>query len=357
MGEPVKYRILIGIMMCVFAMGEVGCSRPSVPKVWVAGWKEEAPLLVPRTGAKAVAAQGRIFVIGGGEGIPGPQTIHKTVEYTRIRPDGSVEAWKMASEMKTPRMFLAVAESRGVVYAVGGEFFPGGRMRLLNSVEWARIGSDGRLGPWMEGSPMLTPRRSPTTTVVGDYLYVMGGYNGTFLRTVERARIGPGGEPGPWELVPELMASARYIHGGAVHRDRIYVVGGHLMESGRGSSGAEWTTVYPDGRLNAWTPTSPLIQPRFLAGSTATDEFIFVVSGYDGRYLDSVERAQILPDGNLGPWKETTPLPTPREGPAVASHGRTLYVIGGSNQGDYLKSVERAEAGPEGQLGYWREGS
>jgi hypothetical protein len=126
------------------------------------------------------------------------------------------------------------------------------------------------------------------------------------------------------------------------------------MESGRGSSAAEWATVGSDGQIDSWKPTSALLQPRFLAGSTAAADSIFVIGGYDGQYLSSVEQARILPDGNLGPWIQATPLPTPREGPAVAVHGNRIYVMGGSNSGVFLRTAEWAEAGPEGHLGHWR---
>lgn len=311
-------------------------------------------MTTPRTGSKAITVHDRIYVLGGGEGIPGPDTVHRSVEYTRVLPEGTVEAWKATSSMNTPRIFLAAAQAGDVIYALGGEYFPEGRMHLLNSVEWARVGADGQLGPWHEAGPMLTPRRSPTAAIVGDYLYAMGGYNGIFLQTVERARILSGGELGPWEWVPQSLSSARYIHGGAAVGNRIYVVGGHLMESGRGSSAAEWTTVNPDGKLNSWKLTHSLLQPRFLAGSGGTEEYLFIVGGYDGSYLDSVERARVLPDGNLSAWTQTTPLPAPREGAAVTVDHNRIYVAGGSNQGAFLRTVEWAEIGPDGQLGYWR---
>jgi N-acetylneuraminic acid mutarotase len=255
--------------------------------------------------------------------------------------------------MNTPRIFLATAQAGDVIYALGGEYFPEGQMRLLNTVEWTRVNADGRLASWQEANPMLTPRRSPTAAVVGDYLYALGGYNGVFLRTVERAKILKAGGLGPWEWVPQSLTTSRYIHGGAAVGNRLYVVGGHLMESGHGSSAAEWATVGPDGQINAWTTTSALLQPRFLAGSAAANESIFVIGGYDGQYLSSVEEARILPDGNLGSWTETTPLPAPREGPAVTVHGKKIYVIGGSNNGVFLQTAQWAEAGPDGQLGYW----
>ena len=353
MAERVR-RLAMGIGWIFLTLILAQCSQSPRPQTWIAGWLEAVPMTTPRTGAKAVMVHDHVYVLGGGEGIPGPSTVHRSVEYARIRPEGTIEAWKATSPMNTPRIFLAAAQAGDVIYALGGEYFPEGQMRLLNSVEWTRVGADGRLGPWHEASPMLTPRRSPTAAVVGGYLYAMGGYNGIFLRTVERARIRTGGELGPFEWVPESLSSARYIHGGAAVGNRIYIVGGHTMETGRGSSAAEWTTVHADGQINAWTPASPLLQPRFLAGATAAGDYIFVVSGYDGQYLSSVEQARILPDGNLSPWAQTTPLPAPREGPAVAAHGNKIYVMGGSNQGVYLRTVDWAEIGPNGQLGYWR---
>jgi N-acetylneuraminic acid mutarotase len=330
----------------------VGCS-PAQPPVWVPGWLEAPSTAVARTGAKAVVAGDRIYVMGGGEGIPGPDTIHKSVEYTRIRFDGGLDPWRMTRPMNTPRMFQAAVEFQGVIYALGGEYFPGGQMKLLNSVEYARVGRDGQLEPWVSTSPMNTPRRSPTAAVAEGYLWAIGGYNGIFLETVERARIREGGDLGPWEMVPQRLTTARYIHGGATRGDRIYVFGGHLQESGRGSSDAEWTTVGFDGQLSPWRATSSLLQPRFLAGSAASEEFVFIVGGYDGKYLASVESARILPDGELSPWVQAVPLSTPREGAAVVVHANRIYVIGGSNSGTYLRTVEQAVIAADGRLGYW----
>jgi hypothetical protein len=332
-----------------------GCPQAS-PPVWVEGWRLEHSLKTPRTGASAVVVGDHIYVIGGGEGSPGPDTIHRSIEYARIHSDGSLGPWQMTTPLKTPRMFLATAAGEGMIYALGGEYFPEGQMKLLNSVERAVVEPEGQLGQWTESSPMRTPRRSPTATVVGGFLYAIGGYNGIFLRTVERARILEGSELSPWESVPQLLTIARYIHGGVAKHGRIYVVGGHSQDTGRGSSGAEWASVDSDGQLGPWHATSPLLQPRFLAGSAATDDYIYVAGGFDGRYLASVERARIQSDGNLGVWIRSASLETPREGAAVAISGDNIYVIGGSTKGIYLRTVERARIDKNGSLGYWQTG-
>jgi N-acetylneuraminic acid mutarotase len=200
---------------------------------------------------------------------------------------------------------------------------------------------------------MRTPRRSATSTIVNGYLYGIGGYNGTFLKTLERAPIRDDGSLGTWEDVPQPMENAHYIHGGATLNNRIYVFGGHVQGVGLGDKSTEWTTVADDGKLSEWQPGTELHQARFLAGATASENFLFVVGGYDGGYLASVEEARIHPDGRLGDWVQAIPLPGPREGAAVAVHGDTLYAIGGSRDGHYLSTVEYAHIGQDGTLGHW----
>lgn len=311
-------------------------------------------MTTPRTGAKAEAVGQYIYVIGGGRTTPGPETVHRSVEYSPIRSDGSLGEWELASPLNTPRIFHATAQADGVIYVLGGEYFPEGNMRLLNSVEYAKVGADGRLGPWIETSVMLTPRRSSTATVANGYLYAIGGYNGTLLRTVERAPISKEGELGPWERVSQLLTAERYIHGGVFASGRLYVIGGHKKETGSGSSAAEWTTVGSDGTLQPWRETSALTRPRFLAGTVEVEGFLFMIGGYDGQYLRSVEHARIQTDGNLSLWNPAASLTTPRGGAAVVAVKNALYVIGGSNKRDYLRSVERAQLNKDGGLGHFK---
>lgn len=343
------------ILSAILLLYGAACTRTE-SRVWVPGWKESVPIQTPRSAAKAVVVGEYLYVIGGVRP-PIPQTTLDSVEFARINPDGTLGPWTYTSRLNTPRMFLSVSKANGIIYAVGGQYFPEGHQRLLETVERAAVGPDGRLGPWTESSPMLTPRRSPTSTIVDGYLYGIGGFNGTFLRTLERARIREDGALDKWEAVRQPMENAHYIHGGATRDGRIYVVGGHIQGVGTGDSSTEWTTVGGDGRLSSWKSGSSLHQPRFLAGSTATNDYIFVIGGYDGSYLSSVEQVRILPEGDLGEWTQVAALPTAREGAAVASHNDTIYAIGGSQNGQYMGTVEFAQIGRDGSLGHWEEKS
>jgi hypothetical protein len=345
---PSQLFILVAVLMLA------GCTRTS-RGVWTPGWEELASIATPRTGAKAVAVGNHLYVFGGGQGVPGPDTIHASVESADLQPDGRFDEWKPNTALNTPRMFLSVVRHGNTIYALGGEYFPEGNMKLLNTVERTEVREDGSLAPWTDCESMNTPRRSPTSVIVGDYLYAIGGYNGTFLRTVERARILPDGNLSPWEWVPHLLTEPRYIHGGAAMGNRIYVLGGHIEQSGRGSSDAEWTTVGADGQVAPWKATTSLEQPRFLAGTGITERHLFIVGGYDGGYLSSVEKASFQPDGTLSPWTQTSPLSTPREGAAIAISGDNIYAIGGSREGVFLRTVEHGIIAEDGTIGYFKK--
>lgn len=349
-------KALLLLMITALAVFVIQCSKTTKPKIWVEGWKESGSMLKARTGATAVSVENHLFVFGGGFGKPGPDTILREVEKTRIQKNGAPGNWEAARPMNTPRIFTAATTHENIVYVVGGEYFPEGRMLLLNTVEWTRVDKKGNLGPWQIGSPLQTPRRWPLIAVVEGHLYAMGGYNGTFLKSVERAKIQPDGSLGPWKYLPGQLTTERYIHGGAAIGNRIYVVGGHLQSKGDGTGGSEWAAVGENGQLTDWQLTSSMIQPRFLSGSAAWGNSIFVIGGYNGGYLDSVESASTQADGTLGRWTASTPLTSPREGTAVVIHKNRIYIMGGSNEGKYLTSTAWAEIGESGSLGTWEPG-
>jgi hypothetical protein len=341
------------------------CSRSSQP-TWVDGWRSSEPLIVPRTGAGAVIANGHLYAIGGIRGGGLEQGFVKSVEFAAIQPDGSVKNWRLTSPLIAPRGFLKAVTSHGFIYVIGGETYRNGLV-LLNSVERAKILQTGSLSPWEEMNAMTTPRRSPSAVIARDYLYAIGGYNGLFLKSVERAAIQPDGSLGVWESLQTSLTTDRYIHGAGHVGDYIYVVGGHIQDAGGGKSSVEWAKVLADGTLSPWHLTETTKTPRFLASTIAAGPFVFTLGGFQDGYLSSVERATSLPSGALSAWTEAAPLPRPREGAAAAvdephpsaagqsfnKASRRLYLLGGSREGKYLQDVEWAVVNDRGELGYW----
>jgi len=365
MRRSLPLRWLSIVLLAVLPVLVWHCSRSSQP-AWVVGWRTAEPLIVPRTGAGAVVADGHLYAVGGIRGGGIEQGFVKSVEFAAIQPDGSVKDWRLTSSLTVPRGFLKAVTLNGFIYALGGETYRDGLV-LLNTVERAKILPTGSLGPWEPMSAMTTPRRSPSAVISHNYLYAIGGYNGLFLKSVERAAIRPDGSLAPWELLPTNLTTDRYIHGAGHVGDYLYIVGGHIQDVGGGKGSTEWTKIQADGSLSPWQLTETTNTPRFLASTIAAGPFVFTLGGFQDGYLSSVERATSLPNGGLSHWVDTTPLPQPKEGAAVAvdepapsSQGppsgnadRHLYILGGSREGAYLQDVEWAVVNPQGELGYW----
>lgn len=341
------------IIIIIMSLSGIGACERTAPKKWVQGWQSAPPLLEARSGAGAVQFGHRLYIAGGASVEKG---FLDSAESAIIRPDGQLEPWHPVSSLTTPRGFLALVAANGYLYAVGGANGENG-IHLLNTVEHAKINEEGGLGPWTPVSSMTTPRRGPAALVSQGYLYAIGGYNGIFLRNLERARLLPNGDLGKWEVVESLLTTDRYIHGAAMNGQYLYVVGGHIQGMGGGKESTEWTQIGSDGQFEPWRSAPPLLFARFLAAVAASDQFLFVLGGYNGQYLASVERAAIQADGSLGSWSATTPLSRPKEGCSAVSMDKKIYLMGGSNAGVYLRDVEMAWVNQAGELGYWANSS
>ena len=85
-----------------------------------------------------------------------------------------------------------------------------------------------------------------------------------------------------------------------------------------------------------WTELPPLLQPRAAAAAAVVGDRIIVTGGVDaaGKLLNTTE----IFDGTS--WKLGAPIPTPRQMLGVASDGKLVYVIGGTNGTSDLAAVE-----------------
>ena len=94
------------------------------------------------------------------------------------------------------------------------------------TVERAPINSDGSLGAWAPQASLSIPRSYAVAIVVGDRLVVMGGFNGSsILDSVEVARIGEAGTLGPWQAAAPLRVP-RYGAGSFAADRYLYLVEG-----------------------------------------------------------------------------------------------------------------------------------
>lgn len=324
------------------------------------GVSQSATVLGPHRATVTVpmtATDGDLTAVTGGATI-GPLSFRHASFAPELGPfEGNLEQPGVAQQSATlvaPRASPASVVVGSFVYVLGGV----SQGTSLNSVERATINADGSLGPFtaVSGVTLVSARYACSSTVVGSYLYVVGGtdQNGA-LNSVERARINADGSLGSFAAAPGLaLAAARQGHTSAVVGNYLYVAGG--IRDNVPLSSVERARIHPDGSLDAFetVPDVTLAAARTGHTSAVIGSYFYVVGGFDTRNaLSSVEQATIHADGSLGPFAPVSGvnLVTARNNHTSVVLGTHLYVLGGIGAPGALGSVEQATINPDGSLG------
>jgi len=200
-------------------------------------WTERSPMPTPR-GALAVAESGgKLFAIGGYDG----ELNRAEVEVY----DPSGDSWTIAAPLPTPRDHLAAATVGGRIYAIGGRVNQS-YARNLPTVE----AYDPAADRWTKVADLPTARSGITAGVIRDTIYVLGGEapEGTF-RTNEAYSPGTG----LWQSAAS-MPTGRHGLGSAVVGERLYVISGGPTPGGSYSNANEMFTPagpQPSGRASS----------------------------------------------------------------------------------------------------------
>jgi len=258
--------------------------------------------------------------------------------------------------LTTPREYQSSVVIGDSLYVIGGY-----HDKFLASVERATINADGSLSAFsiVPGTTLQTPRDGHTSIVIGNSLYVIGGNSQSDgLDTIERATITADGSLSPFSTLPNLRLNrARAFHTCEIVGDSLYVIGGTGVSEERLAS-VERATIRADGSLGPFS-TLPvrLSTPRSNFTSIVFGRSLYVLGGArtedddDIEALGSVERATILPDGSLSGFTIVSQLGIPRGYHSSALLGDELYVVGGRRAREWLSSVERATLHADGSIG------
>ena len=343
---------LTGLTLAAFGIFQMKLS--SDPQAgWLPGWQEVRSFILPRRALAAVAANGFLYVIGG---VDDAGNYVRETEFSPIETDGSPGPWRKTTALPDGRIYLAAVALNNHIYVIGGgqgklgsDNFP------VASVEKAVIQPDGSLGPWQQEIYMTTPRRGLKVVVNNDQIYAIGGYNGQFLKTTERTSVTPDGSLEGWQLEPSRSAVDRYIHSAALANGTIYLFGGHVQGgSGMSYGDVESSDITENGSLAPWRIEQTVLHtPRFIASGFAHNNFLYILGGHNGaQRLRSVEFAPIDAEGRIGRWLPAADLLHPRSAAAVTVTDEFIYVLGGMGEEGALNDVEMAQQRRNGQLGH-----
>ncbi|NJN18134.1 MAG: hypothetical protein HC822_18645, partial [Oscillochloris sp.] len=294
-------------------------------------WRIATALRSPgRYAFATIAAAGRLYIVGGDQAEP-------MVESAPILADGSLGAWQDEPALNTPRRDFALVAAGDYLYAIGGTHPRG--FTALASVERAPLLSGG-IGPWETISELPAPRSSILAVVVRNRVYALGGITSDDLHnSAFAADILPNGDLGPWESVIPPVVREQSI--ATVAGDFIYLLGGV-------DGTVQRSRVRADGFLEAWEPLRSSLRSHSAGGAAVIGDTLYLIGGFYGCIYGSnfVERTTINPDGSLGPWEPVGSSYFGHGDGGVTVWNDTLYAVGGlSGFGSSFSGVEYARFG------------
>lgn len=263
--------------------------------------------------------------------------------------------WRAGPTLPAPRDHHVTFIAGDFLYVAGGNTYA----NLLSDVWRARLLDDGGLGDWEPVAPLPVPRGGHSVAVTERTVVLAGGQltNRSNTASTLVATIGPEGRLGPWvESTP--LPAGRFHHSSVAHNGWIYVTGG--LEPRTSVANVHGTRVGPDGAPTTWVDLTPLPTPRSHHASFVYDGAVFVVAGLNGNpaseheQLRDVLRAPILPDGTLGAWAEVGRLDSAYATHAAFARDGWLYVVGGvESNARFVGTVLRAPIRAGGMLGFF----
>lgn len=293
----------------------------------------------------SVAASGYLYTFGGRNAAT---NITDLVRYAAINVNGSVGTWNTATSFVDVRYGMRVTAHGNNIYLVGGN--KGGTVGtnctvsvganfLCPDVQRATINESTGALTWSGTyTYSATPRFGLGTTIVNNYIYVIGGAvapDGTPTAEVNFAPINPDGTLGGFNSTLSLD-TARYFFAATSYGGRIYAT------AGRETRNTEVATINPaNGQITDWVATGNDVSGGTgnLDGvvSVAHKGYVYVTGGRattGSTYLSTTQIARINSDGTLGNWSNSAnSFTTARYAHGSTMYNDYLYVIGGCGNG------------------------
>jgi N-acetylneuraminic acid mutarotase len=229
--------------------------------------------------------------------------------------------WRERAPLPLPRAGYAggVLDSRYVL--AGGSFWEGGTKRRTAEVSLYDPAADR----WDAGPALPLALSDAASVTVGDSIYVLGGTDGKQERRHVLRLTGR-----RWTEVPELrLPEPRLNHAAATDGRRIFVIGGLLKGDDVSVTDSVWVcdTEAPRG---GWTALPPYPGGRHFLSSAAWLGGLYVIGGARPsssgvKNLDSVWR--LSPE--TGEWKALPPVPQPRRAAWADADGSRILLFGG----------------------------
>ncbi|MEK7600333.1 MAG: hypothetical protein AAB462_04845, partial [Patescibacteria group bacterium] len=291
-----------------------------------------------------VTANGYVYVIGGWDTVSAKDTSY----YAKLNADGSVGTWASTTNLPIAIGDHASVVANGYVYVLGG--YNGS---YLNDVYYAKLNADGTLGGWNQTTDFPGFRHLPTSVVANGYVYVLGGKDetGTFRNTVYYAKLNADGTVGSWQTA-NAFTGTRDAHTSVTANGYVYVIGGENPALTPLTS-VQYAKVNADGSLSAWQATTGLGTALFGQATVVANGYVYAIGGGNGGGAStSIYYARLNSNGTIGAWNTgATTLPAGRGFFSGVVANGYIYTFGGLDTGGvargdvYYTSTQRIQVG------------
>ncbi len=319
-----------------FSLFLATCS-PVVPQIWAqeqpseAGtWQRMAPAPTMRTEVAAAVVGEIIYVLGGFSKPNLSNFTHLSIANTVEAYQPSTDQWTTTATLPARLHHAAAASVGNRLYVIGG--FTGSFLSI-----WSPVASvfmyDPSTDTWAERAPMPTPRGALAVGTHHGKIYALGGFTA-------------GGNTGAVEVYdPETdtwsskspMPTPRDHLAVAIVAGRLYAIGGRINRNYAHNLAV--TEVF-DPSTDQWSEAAEMPTPRSGITAGVISEQIYVVGG---EAPEGTFRTTEVYSAASGQWYTGAPMPTGRHGLAGAVVNGQFYAISGgpSPGGSYSNVNER----------------
>jgi N-acetylneuraminic acid mutarotase len=248
-------------------------------------WTQKKPMQLPSHHVAFTVLNDKIYAFGGfnlpDSGPPAWRPLDNAWEY-----DPAADTWKALAPMPTKRGAAGAAVVNGKIYVVGGAnslpgssetgIHPARAHNVLATVEEY----DPATNSWRARRPMLLARNHHAVAAVGDRLYAIGGRIGAAFisggsNNVDLVEMyDPAADA--W-TVRDKMPTPRSAIGGAVYNGRILVPGGEFQDR-RLLAAFKAVEIY-DPAVNRWQIMPSMPHPRHGLAIGVIGDRLYTVSG------------------------------------------------------------------------------
>lgn len=264
-------------------------------------------------------------------------------QYAQINYDGTLGTWAIGPNLRVsgidqPRVFGQLVALNGYLYYLGGQT---GLNTTQSSITfYSQIGANGLPGAWGTTTKALADTGTgglalswQAAITYANRIYILGGLTsgGSYVNTVYVSQALPGGGniTSNWSSTT-AFTGGRGFPSAVVVGSFLYIIGGF-----NGSILGEVQVAAPNtttGLISSWTATNSLPFPSYAMVGMGANGYIYLITGSNLYVYDYAIFAPVNGNGTIGEWQQApNKMSIGRNFAAGAYYNGYMYVLGGNS--------------------------